>query len=94
MMRATADVKLPHGPDFLQLSDPDRLRAALAAAGLVDVAVAAVAQAWPFDAPDEFLEAILQGAVRAKALLEARDARALETIRGGGGGDGALIPWA
>jgi SAM-dependent methyltransferase len=75
------EVGLPHGPDFFQFGDPERLRAALSATGLIDIEVTAVPQAWRFDAPGDFLEAILQGAVRAKALLEAQDARALATIR-------------
>src|SRR5215470_18603391 len=75
------DVGLPHGPDFFQFSEPPRLRAALSAAGLVDVEVASVAQAWRFEAPEDFVEAMLAGAVRAKALLEAQDPRALATIR-------------
>jgi len=75
------DVGLPHGPDFFQFSEPPRLRAALSAAGLVDVEVASVSQAWRFEAPEDFVEAMLAGAVRAKALLEAQDSRALATIR-------------
>jgi SAM-dependent methyltransferase len=75
------DVALPHGPDFFQFSDPESLRAALREAGLVDITIAAVPQAWRFEAPGDFLDAIMQGAVRAKALLDAQDARALATIR-------------
>jgi Glu-tRNA(Gln) amidotransferase subunit E-like FAD-binding protein len=75
-------VGLPHGPDFFQFSDLSRLRAALSDTGLVNIEVSAVAQAWQFEAPTDFLEAIMQGAVRAKALLEAQDDRALAIIRG------------
>ena len=75
------DVGLPHGPDFFQFSEPESLRAALAATGVVDIAISAVPQVWRFDAPSDFLDAIMQGAVRAKALLEAQDARALAAIR-------------
>jgi len=75
------DVGLPHGPDFFQFSEPARMRAALSVAGLVDVEVASVSQAWRFEAPGDFVEAMLTGAVRAKALLEAQDPRALATIR-------------
>lgn len=75
------DVGLPHGPDFFQFGEPDRLRAALSEAGLVDVRTSVVSQAWRFDAPGDFLDAILEGAVRAKALLEAQDVSALSTIR-------------
>jgi hypothetical protein len=75
------DVGLPHGPDFFQFSEPARMRAALSTAGLVDVEVVSVPQAWRFDAPGDFVEAMLAGAVRAKALLEAQEPRALAAIR-------------
>jgi hypothetical protein len=75
------DVPLPHGPDFFQFSDPERLRAALSGAGLVDIETSAVVQAWTFEAAGDFLDAIMQGAVRARALLEAQDPRALSAIR-------------
>jgi SAM-dependent methyltransferase len=75
------DVGLPHGPDFFQFSEPARMRAALSAAGLVDLEVASVPQAWRFDAPGDFVEAMLAGAVRARALLEAQEPRALAAIR-------------
>jgi hypothetical protein len=57
------------------------MRAALSTAGLVDVEVASVLQAWRFDAPGDFVEAMLDGAVRAKALLEAQETRVLAAIR-------------
>ena len=75
------DVGLPHGPDFFQFGEPDRLSAALLEAGLVDVRTSMVAQVWRFDAPGDFLDAMLEGAVRAKALLEAQERSALATIR-------------
>src|SRR5262247_1441738 len=75
------DVGLPHGPDFFQFSEPARMRAALSAASLVDVQITSVSQACRFEAPADFVEAMLAGAVRAKALLEAQDPRALATIR-------------
>jgi len=75
------DVGLPHGPDFFQLSEPARMQAALSAAGLVDLEVASVPQAWRFDAPDDFVAAMLDGAVRARALLEAQEPCALAAIR-------------
>jgi len=75
------DVGLPHGPDFFQFSEPARMRAALSTAGLVDVEVASVPKGWRFDAPGDFVEAMLDGAVRARALLEAQEPRALAAIR-------------
>jgi len=75
------DVGLPHGPDFFQFGEPERLRAALAESGLVDLETSLVPQAWRFAAPGDFLDAMLEGAVRAKALLEAQDASALAAIR-------------
>src|SRR5262249_59611189 len=75
------DVGLPHGPDFFQFSEPARMRAALSTAGLVDVEVASVPQAWRFDAPGDFVEAMLDGAGGAKTLLGAPEPRALAAIR-------------
>ena len=75
------DVPLPHGPDFFQFGDPESLRAALSGAGLIEVATRVVAQAWRFRAAGDFLDAIMQGAVRAKALLEAQTPRDLSAIR-------------
>jgi SAM-dependent methyltransferase len=75
------DVPLPHGPDFFQLSEPERLRAALSGTGLVEVTSAAIAQVWEFSAPDDFLDAILRATVRARALLEAQEPGALSAIR-------------
>lgn len=75
------DVPLPHGPDFFQFSDPESLRAALAGRSLVDVATSAVAQVWRFEAAGDFLDAIMQGAVRARALLEAQTPHDLSAIR-------------
>jgi hypothetical protein len=75
------DVGLPHGPDFFQFSDPESLRAALAGAGLIDIASSPVAQWWRFETAGDFLDAIMQGAVRTKALLEAQTPAAFGSIR-------------
>ena len=76
-----SDIPLPHGPDFFQFSDAGTMGAALSGIGLINVTSLAVAQAWTFAQPDDFLDAIMRGAVRARALLEAQDADALSAIR-------------
>ena len=75
------DVSLPHGPDFFQFGDRESLKVALAETGFVDVNATAVPLALPLDHATAFLDAVLKGTVRAKALLLAQDDAALSTIR-------------
>lgn len=66
------DVALPHGPDFFQFSDSENMTAALQAVGFSDVAVHAVAQTWNMNEPLEIIQAVMEGAVRARGLLLAQ----------------------
>ncbi|APG86677.1 2-heptaprenyl-1,4-naphthoquinone methyltransferase MenG (plasmid) [Sinorhizobium americanum CCGM7] len=66
------DVPLPHGPDFFQFSEPEKLRAAFEDCGFADVAVASVDQIWEVAAPLGMITAILEGGVRARGLLLAQ----------------------
>lgn len=75
------DIPLPDGPDFFQFADPARLEAALSETGFVDVRASTFAQDWRLARPGDLLDAILNGTVRAKALLEAQDARAFTAIK-------------
>ncbi len=70
-------VPLPHGPDFFQFSDPDRFKSALQSVGFRDVTVRVVEQTWELDEPMGALNAVLEGGVRARALLLAQT----ETVR-------------
>ncbi|WP_018238845.1 class I SAM-dependent methyltransferase [Ensifer sp. BR816] len=66
------DVPLPHGPDFFQFSEPEKLRTAFEECGFADVAVAGVDQIWEVAAPLGMITAILEGGVRARGLLLAQ----------------------
>jgi SAM-dependent methyltransferase len=69
---ADLDVDLPHGPDFFQFGDPDRMTAGLQTIGLADVRASRVEQVWSWDDPLGIVRAVLEGAVRARALLLAQ----------------------
>lgn len=75
------DVALPHGPDFFQFGSPDRMRTALAEAGFTDVGARSVAQAWRVADADRYIDAILTGTVRARAVLAAQSAVAAIGVR-------------
>lgn len=74
------DVPLPHGPDFFQLSDAERMTDALAGTGLRDIGVEFVDQSWRLDGPLGLIRAVLEGAVRARALLLAQSEQARDAI--------------
>jgi len=77
----TLDVSLPHGPDFFQFSPPERMRAALVEAGLNQVELVDAGQIWHLELRDGILRAFLEGAVRARGLLQGQSAEQLERIR-------------
>lgn len=66
---ADLNVDIPHGPDFFQMGDRSRMAAALEEVGVADVTATEFQQTW--DLPDELgiVRAIMEGAVRARALL-------------------------
>ena len=76
------DVSLPHGPDFFQFGDPEHLRAALAQTGFKDIEATTVSQTWRFEQPTDLIDAILQGGVRVRALINAQEQSALSSIKG------------
>lgn len=75
------DVPLPPGPPFFRYSDATAARAALAAAGLVEIEVKPLPQTWRFTAREQLFEAMLRGTVRTAALLRAQSETALKAIR-------------
>ena len=66
------NVPLPHGPDFFQFSEPEKLKAAIQEIGFRDAAVETVEQTWELADPLGVITAILEGAVRARGLLRAQ----------------------
>ena len=79
--RGRLDVALPHGPDFFQFGTPAKMEMALAKIGFVTVAARSVAQTWYVDSADRYIEAILSGTVRARAVLAAQTGTAAAAVR-------------
>jgi SAM-dependent methyltransferase len=69
---ADLDVDLPHGPDFFQFSDPARLSGALLQTGFSEAAVGRVPQTWEFADAHGLVRGMMEGSVRARALIEAQ----------------------
>jgi hypothetical protein len=66
------DVALPHGPDFFQFGSPERMKAALAETGFTAVDAYVFDQDWPVADAGDYIESILTGTVRARAVLAAQ----------------------
>jgi ubiquinone/menaquinone biosynthesis C-methylase UbiE len=77
----TSDVALPHGPDFFQFSGDGALAAALSETGFSDTRVQLLALRWQLGSADEILAAVHSSTVRARALLAAQSAEAVEAIK-------------
>jgi SAM-dependent methyltransferase len=74
------DVPLPHGPDFFQFGDLDSMKGALAQTGFIDVDAVTVPLTLRLERATSFMDTVLQGTVRAKALLLAQSSAALSAI--------------
>jgi SAM-dependent methyltransferase len=74
------DVPLPHGPDFFQFSDHDKMTSALRSTAFRDIAVQDVEQVWELGDSLGIVNAILEGGVRARALLLAQSESARRAI--------------
>jgi SAM-dependent methyltransferase len=79
--RGSMDVALPHGPDFFQFGSPERMRAALTEAGFADAAAYSFHQNWHVANADRYIESILTGTVRARAVLAAQSGDAAAGVR-------------
>ena len=77
----TMDVPLPHGPGFFQFGTTTRMRDAIAQAGFTAVNALSVGQHWQVGGVDQYLEAILKGTVRARAVLAAQTKEAAAGVR-------------
>jgi ubiquinone/menaquinone biosynthesis C-methylase UbiE len=63
-------VSLPHGPDFFQFSENDKMTSALQDTAFENVTVQTVEQTWEPENASELIEWIMQGSVRARGLLQ------------------------
>jgi ubiquinone/menaquinone biosynthesis C-methylase UbiE len=79
--RGSMDVALPHGADFFQFGSPERMQAALVEAGFADVAAHSFQQDWRVANADRYIESILTGTVRARAVLAAQSDAAANGVR-------------
>jgi SAM-dependent methyltransferase len=79
--RGNMEIALPHGPDFFQFGSPERIRAALAEAGFADAAAHSFQQEWHVADADRYIESILTGTVRARAVLAAQSGAAADGVR-------------
>jgi SAM-dependent methyltransferase len=79
--RGNLDMALPHGPDFFQFGSPERMQAALTEVGFTDAAANSFAQGWHLPDADRYVESILGGTVRARAVLAAQSDAAAAGVR-------------
>jgi len=79
--RGSMDFTLPHGPDFFQFGSPERMLAALAEAGFADTEAYSFHQDWRVANADRYIESILTGTVRARAVLAAQSSAAMAGVR-------------
>jgi hypothetical protein len=78
---AAAWMSLPHGPDFFQFGSPERMLVALEQAGFADTAAFSFHQDWRVLNADSYIESILTGTVRARAVLAAQSGAAAADVR-------------
>ena len=67
-------------PEVEQLSDEEKMAAALELTGLNDIGVSQVDQTWTLQDSLGFMTSVLEGAVRARGLLQAQTEGAREAI--------------
>jgi SAM-dependent methyltransferase len=79
--RGRMDVGLPHGPDFFQFGSPEKMSAAFKEAGFADVEAYSINQDWHIANADRYMESILTGTVRARAVLAAQSGDAADGVR-------------
>ncbi len=79
--RGSMEFSLPHGPDFFQFGTPERMSAALEETGFADVEAYSFDQNWHVANADGYIESILTGTVRARAVLAAQSGAASDGVR-------------
>ena len=69
---ANMDIDLPHGPDFFQFSDTEKLTTALQETGFINPMVNTISQTWEFNNSHGLITAMIEGSVRSRAILTAQ----------------------
>ena len=75
------DIGLPAGPNFFLFSDPQQSSKALTDAGFASPTFRQVPQTWRVSNPDEILEVLAEGSVRAAATLRAQSRETIRAIK-------------
>jgi ubiquinone/menaquinone biosynthesis C-methylase UbiE len=79
--QGSLDIGLPAGPNFFLFSDPEQCRRVLIEAGFHEPLVSEIKQIWRVSAPEQVFDIILEGSVRAAAMLRGQTPEARKTIR-------------
>jgi SAM-dependent methyltransferase len=79
--RGNMGVSLPHGPDFFQFGSAERMLTALEEIGFADVEAYSFDQSWHVANADRYIQSILTGTVRARAVLDAQSGAAADGVR-------------
>ena len=77
---ADMNVDLPHGPDFFQFSDEERLGEILVNIGFCNPSTHTVSQTWEFSEPTGLVKSFVEGSVRARGILMAQTAEVQDSI--------------
>ena len=77
---ADMDVDLPHGPDFFQFSDEEKLGEILVNIGFCNPSTLTVSQTWEFNEPTGLVKSFVEGSVRARGILMAQTAAVQDSI--------------
>ena len=77
---ADMNVDLPHGPDFFQFSDEEKLCEILVNIGFSNPSARTVSQIWEFGEPTELVKSFVEGSVRARGILMAQTADVQDSI--------------
>jgi ubiquinone/menaquinone biosynthesis C-methylase UbiE len=75
------NIGLPQGPNFFLFSDPVESKKRLTRAGFDSVRISTQPQTWHLTSPDDAIDAVLEGSVRAAATLNGQSPEALCCIR-------------
>ena len=79
--RGSMEVSLPHGPDFFQFGSPERMLAALDEIGFADIEAYSFEQNWHVTNAEHYIDSILAGTVRARAVLAAQSGASADGVR-------------
>lgn len=71
---------MPYGPDFFQFSDSGKLDSSPLATGFTKPSTEVNDQTWEFAEPAGFINAIVEGSVRSRPLIESQSDEIKTTI--------------